>query len=159
VAITISQTIGVGMITDGLLIQGHRGMAGEFGHVQVDPRGPTCCCGAKGCWEVMASNIAAVRYHAELSSGTASALDFKDLLALASKGNELADRALPYARWSGSYRRKPADFGTLKWALPQIRICGRAQIYLPTQRWRQVRVTVGLPMLNRPVRRQHRCGL
>jgi predicted NBD/HSP70 family sugar kinase len=82
------------MITDGLLIQGHRGMAGEFGHVQVDPRGPTCCCGAKGCWEVMASNSAAVRYYAELNSGAASAVDFKDLLELASKGNELADRAL-----------------------------------------------------------------
>jgi predicted NBD/HSP70 family sugar kinase len=94
VAITVSQTIGVGMIADGLLIQGHRGVAGEFGHVQIEPRGPTCSCGAKGCWEVMASNSAAAHYYAELNSGAAIPVDFQDLLALARKGDKLADRAL-----------------------------------------------------------------
>jgi predicted NBD/HSP70 family sugar kinase len=94
VAITVSETISVGMVADGLLIRGHRGTAGEFGHVQIEPRGPTCSCGAKGCWEVMASNKAAVRYYKELNSGAAIDVDFEDLLALARKGDQLADRAL-----------------------------------------------------------------
>ncbi|WP_026208550.1 ROK family transcriptional regulator [Catelliglobosispora koreensis] len=46
--------IGAGIISDGRLLRGQRGYAGEFGHLQVDPAGPKCGCGRHGCLEALA---------------------------------------------------------------------------------------------------------
>src|SRR5207244_3899147 len=59
-AVTVSEGIGVGFFSNGHLVRGGDGMAGEFGHVQLDPCGPACTCGGRGCWEVFASNRAVV---------------------------------------------------------------------------------------------------
>ena len=76
-------------------------MAGEFGHVQVDPAGPICSCGGRGCWEVFASNRAATRYYHE-SQSCSEALAFADLLVLAEKGDPRAVRAFEeMARYLG----------------------------------------------------------
>ncbi len=40
---------------DGRLIGGAHGFAGEIGHMVIDPYGPPCPCGKKGCWERFAS--------------------------------------------------------------------------------------------------------
>ena len=69
IAVTVSEGIGVGMIMNGQLLRGAQGVTGEFGHVCLDAGGPQCHCGNRGCWEVMASNSAALRYYAELSAG------------------------------------------------------------------------------------------
>ena len=53
--------IGAGVIIDGRLVRGGRGFAGEIGHVQVDPTGPKCACGRRGCLEAVASIAALVR--------------------------------------------------------------------------------------------------
>jgi predicted NBD/HSP70 family sugar kinase len=68
-------------------------MAGEFGHVPLNPEGPKCGCGGKGCWEVYGSNRAALRYYAE-SNPQAAPLTFLDLLRFADKGDERAVAAL-----------------------------------------------------------------
>src|ERR1700677_1596033 len=65
VVVTVSEGIGVGMILNGQLVRGTSGLAGEFGHVAIDEDGPQCGCGNRGCWEVFASNSAAVRYFNE----------------------------------------------------------------------------------------------
>lgn len=44
-----SYMTGAGIIIDGQILHGERGIAGEIGHVQVDPSGPICQCGARGC--------------------------------------------------------------------------------------------------------------
>lgn len=46
--------IGAGIVIDGQLFRGTRGWSGEIGHVTVDPDGPRCRCGARGCLEVYA---------------------------------------------------------------------------------------------------------
>lgn len=46
--------IGAGIITDGRLLRGAHGFAGELGHVQLDPAGPVCGCGRRGCLEALA---------------------------------------------------------------------------------------------------------
>jgi predicted NBD/HSP70 family sugar kinase len=46
--------IGAGIITEGRLMRGERGFAGEFGHLLVDPGGPVCGCGRRGCLEALA---------------------------------------------------------------------------------------------------------
>jgi predicted NBD/HSP70 family sugar kinase len=93
VVVTVSEGIGTGVFANGQLIRGLNGMAGEFGHVPLDPNGPLCTCGGRGCLEVCASNRAAIRYYHE-SSKTSEGLTFQDLLALAEAGDSRALRAL-----------------------------------------------------------------
>ncbi|MGH9231211.1 MAG: ROK family protein [Acidimicrobiales bacterium] len=55
VLVTLGTGIGAGIIADGELVRGAHGFGGEAGHVVVDPRGPRCPCGRRGCWERFAS--------------------------------------------------------------------------------------------------------
>ena len=93
VVITVSEGLGVGIFSNGRLIRGLNGMAGEFGHVPLDVDGPRCSCGGRGCWEVFASNRAALRYYHE-SSAAGNGPSFQDLLSLAESGDSLALKAL-----------------------------------------------------------------
>lgn len=56
--VTLGTGIGGGLILGGRLYEGAHGMAGEIGHVLVDPLGPPCACGQRGCWERYASGSA-----------------------------------------------------------------------------------------------------
>jgi predicted NBD/HSP70 family sugar kinase len=93
VVVTVSEGIGAGILVNGNLARGLKGMAGEFGHVPLDPNGPPCGCGSRGCWEVFASNRAALRYYLE-SSANPPGLNFQDLLSLADQGDARAVKAL-----------------------------------------------------------------
>jgi glucokinase len=53
--ITVSTGVGGGWILNGRLWQGSQGMAGEIGHTVVQPDGPLCLCGKRGCVERLAS--------------------------------------------------------------------------------------------------------
>jgi len=92
VVITVSEGVGVGIFSDGRLVHGANSMAGEFGHVPLDEKGPQCGCGGRGCWEVYASNWAALRYYR--ASAGSDGPSFQDLLALAEGGDRQALRAL-----------------------------------------------------------------
>ncbi|MGC8874704.1 MAG: ROK family protein, partial [Chloroflexia bacterium] len=63
--VTISTGIGGGIIADGRLLLGHRGLAGEVGHMTLEPDGPRCNCGNYGCWEALSSGTAIAREGAE----------------------------------------------------------------------------------------------
>lgn len=93
VVVTVSEGVGTGISMNGHLVRGVTGMAGEFGHVSLDPNGPPCSCGSRGCWEVYASNRAALRYYHE-SQKDADGMEFGDLLSLAEAGDALALKAL-----------------------------------------------------------------
>jgi glucokinase len=56
--VTISTGIGAGMVFDGHLYRGVDGSHPEIGHHVIDPSGPQCSCGARGCWESLASGPA-----------------------------------------------------------------------------------------------------
>ncbi len=58
VYITVSTGIGGGIIADGELLLGSRGLAGEIGHTTISTRGPLCSCGNRGCLEAMAAGPA-----------------------------------------------------------------------------------------------------
>jgi predicted NBD/HSP70 family sugar kinase len=101
VVVTVSEGIGTGILANGQLVRGRTGMAGEFGHVPLDPAGPACGCGGRGCWEVFASNRAALRYYFE-SGASPQGLSFSDLLSLADQGDTHAAEALDrMARYLG----------------------------------------------------------
>ena len=53
--------IGGGIVQEGRLVRGAHGFAGEIGHVIVEPEGPPCGCGNRGCWEQVASGHAIAR--------------------------------------------------------------------------------------------------
>ena len=66
VVVNVAEGIGTGIFANGQLLRGESGLAGEFGHVQLDADGPPCACGSRGCWEVLASNRAAVAHYNQL---------------------------------------------------------------------------------------------
>ncbi len=93
VVVNVSEGLGTGIFANGQLLRGDNGMAGEFGHVQLDPDGFPCSCGNSGCWETLASNRAALRYFAEAVPSGATCT-FDNLLKLAQTKDSAAIHAL-----------------------------------------------------------------
>ena len=56
--VTVSSGIGAGLVLGGKLYLGHSFTAGEVGHLVVEPSGPACGCGSRGCLEAVASGLA-----------------------------------------------------------------------------------------------------
>lgn len=56
--LTVSTGIGSGVLVNGKLLLGSRGLAAEAGHMTIDLRGPSCKCGNRGCLETLASGTA-----------------------------------------------------------------------------------------------------
>ena len=112
---TISTGIGGGIIADGHLVLGHHGLAGEVGHITVDPDGPLCGCGQRGHLEAFAAGPGIVRWVKEkIASGSISVLKnlsnftARDVSQAASQGDLLAKEAFTRAgNWFG---RSLADF-------------------------------------------------
>ncbi len=93
VLVTVSEGVGTGVFSNGQVITGSNGMAGEFGHISLDPSGIRCACGKQGCWETVASCHAALRYYKELESESGT-LTFHELLNMAEEGDQHAVQAL-----------------------------------------------------------------
>ena len=93
VLVTISEGVGSAILANGHLVTGKSGLAGEFGHVPIDPQGPRCGCGRRGCWEVFASSRAAINFYAD-SVPDAPRPSIMELLNLAEDGDEKAIEAL-----------------------------------------------------------------
>jgi predicted NBD/HSP70 family sugar kinase len=93
VLVTVSEGVGTGVFSNGQVITGNHGMAGEFGHISLDPSGIRCACGRRGCWETVASCHAALRYFQELQP-KARAITFHELLNKAEEGDQSAVQAL-----------------------------------------------------------------
>jgi predicted NBD/HSP70 family sugar kinase len=60
VYVSVSDGLGVGIVNRGEVLRGETHTAGEFGHVSLDPNGPVCACGKRGCWEAFACNSATI---------------------------------------------------------------------------------------------------
>ncbi|MDZ7727189.1 MAG: ROK family protein [Dehalococcoidia bacterium] len=58
VHVTVGTGIGGGLVLNRRLYRGARGFAGEIGHIILDPAGPPCNCGSRGCLEALASGTA-----------------------------------------------------------------------------------------------------
>jgi predicted NBD/HSP70 family sugar kinase len=93
VVVNVSEGIGAGIFVNGRLLRGKDGMAGEFGHVQIESDGPVCACGGTGCWESFASNRAGLRYYQEIT-GKSGPPTFEALVRMAQSGDAAAIRAI-----------------------------------------------------------------
>jgi glucokinase len=72
--VTVGTGIGGGLVVDGALARGAHGFAAEVGHVIVEPDGPVCGCGNRGCWEQVASGRALDRLGREAAREQPSSL-------------------------------------------------------------------------------------
>jgi len=63
--LTLSTGLGGGIIIDNKLVQGNADVAGEVGHYILDPQGPLCFCGQKGCFEAFCGGRNVAKYAAE----------------------------------------------------------------------------------------------
>ncbi|WP_431278052.1 ROK family protein [Leifsonia poae] len=79
--------LAAGIVVDGQLWRGARGIAGEIGHIPVDPNGVVCACGQRGCLETVASGSGVARQWR-----TDDPLPVRALFAAAADGDEEARR-------------------------------------------------------------------
>lgn len=101
VCLTLGTGIGGGVVFDGRLYRGWQGMAGEVGHQVIDPSGPECTCGSRGCLEMLANAGSIVsRARGAIAAGDVSVLEDSDSLtakevaAAAADGDTVAIEAL-----------------------------------------------------------------
>lgn len=91
--VTLGTGIGGGLVLDGRPYRGAHGGAAEIGHMIVDPDGPMCGCGRRGCWEQFASGLALERTAlVELSAHPDSSLR-NELHAGRVRGRAITDAA------------------------------------------------------------------
>lgn len=98
VAVTLGTGIGGGIICHGTVVRGAHGFAGEIGHMVVDPNGPQCSCGQRGCWECFASG-SALQARADEVFGSGNVRS-EDLATLVGESNPKAQKILrEFAHW------------------------------------------------------------
>lgn len=101
VMVTVGTGIGGGIVAGGAVVRGRNGMAGELGHMCLEPGGHPCPCGLRGCWEQYASGRALERHAralmaerptalVELCGGDPAALTGHMVSAAADAGDEVA---------------------------------------------------------------------
>ena len=91
--VTVGRGVGLGIVANGQFYRGARGGAGEFGHTVIDPDGPVCDCGKRGCLETFVGDPGLLRMAAEAAQrgempGPVESMD--NLIALAQEGNPAA---------------------------------------------------------------------
>lgn len=159
--LTMSTGIGGGVITEGKLLHGANGNAGEVGHVILDIHGPHCGCGMRGCFEAYCGGLnTAKRLQALLRDkpdhplmripevhGDVKALGFPALIAAKKQGIALA-----VEMWDEICMRLAQGIGVLQMAYnPEVIVLGTIALHagdlllepvkqmLPRFAWRDVR--------------------
>ena len=109
--VTLGTGIGGGIIAGGTLLRGANGFAGEIGHMVVDPHGPPCTCGKRGCWERLGSGsgLGSLAREAavadptsrtvELAGGDAEAVRGEHVTRAAVEGDEGASAVMARFAW------------------------------------------------------------
>jgi glucokinase len=93
VMLTLGTGIGSGVVANGRLVRGATGAGAELGHIVVDPSGPPCPCGLRGCLEQLASGTAIARLaHLALGADPDSAIT-----AFAGPGGEVTGESVSKA--------------------------------------------------------------
>ncbi len=79
----VSEGMGLGVVEAGRILSGHRGLAGELGHVTIELNGRPCGCGNRGCLETVATDTALAT---AVSERLGRCLTFEDVLSLVRAG-------------------------------------------------------------------------
>ena len=102
--VTVGRGIGAALIMNGEIYKGFYNMSGEVGHMVIDPNGPLCKCGKRGCLETLASGNAIANQARqlvdigkkstmlEMVNGDKAKIDSDIVFEAAAKGDPLAQR-------------------------------------------------------------------
>jgi predicted NBD/HSP70 family sugar kinase len=98
--VTVGRGIGMGIVVNGQFYRGQGGGAGELGHTVIDPNGPQCACGKRGCLEAYIGDPGLVRLANEAAArgelpNTVVSVD--ELLVFARSGNPKAIEIYAFA--------------------------------------------------------------
>ena len=108
---TLGTGIGGAVAVGGRIVRGANGMAGEPGHTMVDPNGPPCVCGLRGCWERYASGAGLARMARDAAEvgnldlvvervgGDPAAIRGEDVVEVARQGDGQAQAVLDGFAW------------------------------------------------------------
>ena len=107
ITVSLGTGLGCGIVSNGSLVGGHHGMAGELGHVNVKLNGRKCGCGRRGCLETYVSATGLKRSlfklladynggHSELEEYTFEELTAEKITEAAKRGDELACKTFEY---------------------------------------------------------------
>lgn len=88
--VTVGTGIGGGIVLDGKLYRGVDGAHPEVGHQVIDPAGPECTCGFRGCWESLAAGPAMVAWYKSQKPSQSESITAKRICELAQQGDALA---------------------------------------------------------------------
>ena len=111
IVVTLGTGIGGALIVEGRVYVGVRGLAGEVGHMVIDPNGPPCTCGKRGCWERYASGGGLARLAREaalagtlhesvrLAGGDPELVTGEHVTAAAAEGDAEALRVMEELGW------------------------------------------------------------
>jgi len=111
ILVTLGTGIGGGIVLGGRVQVGSAGFAGEIGHMVVDPAGPACPCGRRGCWERFASGagMAVLAREAalggeldevvKLAGGDPESVRGEDVSAAAAAGDAAAQGVIRHVGW------------------------------------------------------------
>lgn len=98
--VTVGRGVGLGIVANGQFYRGQIGGAGEFGHTTINPEGPLCACGKRGCLESYVGDPGLIRAAQEAAARgelSAPVQTLDDLLSLAQTGDsgalQIFDRA------------------------------------------------------------------
>lgn len=112
--------IGAGVFIAGHALVGHRGYAGEVGHIVVNPGGHECLCGSRGCWETEAGEERLLALARRPAGGGLGAV--REVVAAARAGEADAVVALQHvATWLGT-----GTAGVINVFNPEVVILGGA---------------------------------
>ncbi len=92
--ITVGTGIGGGILLDGQIYRGVAGAHPELGHQVIDPSGPPCSCGMRGCWESLAAGPAMAAWTQSQDPAGDSRRTAEQICRLAREGDELALQAV-----------------------------------------------------------------
>lgn len=138
VYLTFSTGMGGGIIVNGSLVQGATDTGGEVGHMVLDPNGPACGCGQRGCWEVyVGGRMVAERLKARLRGGTVRTTIIEkaggDIERISMRALEEAVRegdAVALEEWDRMLERLAQGIGALIMTLnPEVVVLGTIAIH------------------------------
>jgi glucokinase len=138
VYLTMSTGVGGGVVVDGRLVQGACDMAGEVGHFVLDPAGPPCLCGLRGCFEAFCGGLSVARRLQERivrerrrtaildeAGGDPERIDFRAILAAVRRDDPLA-----LEEWDAFVERLAQGIGIVIMTLnPQAIVLGTIAIH------------------------------
>jgi len=96
--INMGEGIGASLVLHGKMLGGASGAATQFGHICLDPDGPVCRCGGRGCFEALSGEYALYESYREKMPpeyrDTLTRLTYADIADHAEKGEQWADEAI-----------------------------------------------------------------